>query len=152
MEHSNFSFRTKASIRPFGLGVLVNSLYGFSSIFHKQIPSFRRDQWVLEHPILYTWVRSSLCVSPISLHKKHLVSATLPFFWRTSWVRHALFTTSQVKKFTLVGAMLFYTFLLETLSTPQLLRWLLKLRFHPWLDQHLDKVTSRLLHSPTRSR
>jgi len=52
-----------------------------------------------------------LFVSPVSLHKKYLVTTTLPFFCRTSWcVRHALYTTSQVKHLTLVGAMLFQMF------------------------------------------
>jgi len=66
--------------------------------------------------IFHTWLVNLQCrnrwlfVSLVSLHKKHLVTTTLPFFCSTSWVRHAFLTTSQVKHLTFVGAIFFYTF------------------------------------------
>lgn len=51
-----------------------------------------------------------VCLSGF-IAQKNLVTTTLPFFCRTSCVRHALLTTNRVKHLILVGAMLFKMFL-----------------------------------------
>ena len=48
-----------------------------------------------------------LFLSPVKLHKKHLGTSCLPFFCRTSSIKHPLFITNQVKHFNFLGMSLF---------------------------------------------
>lgn len=57
------------------------------------------QSWWERRNICHRWAVTLQCrkrwllVSPVSLHKKHLVTTVLPFFWSTSCVRQAFLTT-----------------------------------------------------------